>query len=68
MYFEKCSNCTPGEWAMILIEDLVRELAQAFENPSQMLDLMVVQKAVVRTATAKYRRYIPTPVKDWAKP
>ena len=61
MYFEKCLNCTPDEWQPIDTDTLQREMS------NDQIDMMIWFKAVIRTATAKYRRHIPEVIKDWSK-
>ncbi len=66
MFFEKCVDGVC--WTPIEPEQLRKELAMAYQNPDEIIDLIMLQKAVAKTATAEYRKYVPNEVKDWAKP
>ena len=68
MFFEKCLNCTPNNWQPISPDQLRVELAGTYANPDETIDMILIQKAVAKTATAIYRRGQPTePIIDWAK-
>lgn len=61
MIFEKSPLCS-NAWQTIDEATLRRETTGDERH------MMIFHKATVRTATAKYRRRIPTVIIDWAKP
>jgi len=63
MIFEKCLFLDdPNVWFIIPNDQLVKEVT------NEEIDRMIILVATVRHGMAKYRRYIPDYVKDWAKP
>ncbi len=65
-YFETLPNFA-DTWEPIATDQMRAELAATYPNTDETLDLMYCQKAMVKTSQAKYRRYIPETVKDWAR-
>ena len=65
MYFEKCVDGVC--WTQIAPEVLRAELKAAYNNPDEVIDLIMLQDAVAKTATAEYRKFVPIEVVDWAK-
>ena len=67
MNFQKCLNCEPNNWKPIAPEQLRAELASAYTNPDETIDMILIHQGVAKTATAIYRHGEPIePVKDWA--
>jgi hypothetical protein len=69
MIFEKCLHCAPNQWQAIAPDQLQRELAEVYPCADALIDLIAVDpKSTIETATAKYRKWVPEKIKDWAKP
>ena len=67
MNFEICPNCTPDQWEPISLEKLRGDLQAAGYDPKTYMGVMAVDpKVIIPTATAMYRKHVPSTVKDWA--
>lgn len=63
MVFERCERCLASEeeeWEEISHEILRQECT------NEQIEMMIWNKAVVRSGRYKYRRQIPVEVVDWA--
>lgn len=68
MFFEKCLNCNPDNWQPIEPDQLRSELTSVYQNPDEVIDMILIHRAIAKTNTATYRRGKPQgPVIDWAK-